>query len=366
MDASLAPAGEFPSLDDICYMNTASIGLMSRSALAEEEKFQRQLGLYGTTWFDEPTEVGVLEQARREGAALLGASADQVAVTTSVTEALLQIAWSLRPESGSNVVSIDLEFPTVTYPWMRVARDTGAEVRLVSAAGDPAKLSFEGLAEAVDQRTAAISVSHVQYSTGFRYQLEELSELAETNGALLVVDASQSLGAVPIDLSSVRIDALLCTGYKWLCGPFGAALCYVGERLLERLDPPFVGWKSAVDPWSLHASSLRLASSVVERLEYATMSYSAAVALAAAIRQISVIGADRILEHNLKLASTLTEGLEHLGAEVITPREDERRSGIVTARFPPARRRAGGCVVESIGSDCLPALRIDEVLDSLL
>jgi cysteine desulfurase / selenocysteine lyase len=334
LDASLAPAGEFPSLDDICYMNTASIGLMSRSALAEEEKFQRQLGLYGTTWFDEPTEVGVLEQARREGAALLGAPAEQVAVTTSVTEALSQVAWSLRPESGSNVVSIDLEFPTVTYPWMRVARDTGAEVRLISAAGDPAKLSFEGLAEAVDQRTAAISVSHVQYSTGFRYQLEELSELAETNGALLVVDASQSLGAVPIDLSSVRIDALLCAGYKWLCGPFGAALCYVGERLLERLDPPFVGWKSAADPWSLHASSLRLASSVVERLEYATMAYAAGVALAAAIRQISVIGADRILEHNLKLASTLTEGLEHLGAEVITPREDERRSGIVTARFP--------------------------------
>ena len=260
VDASLAPPGEFPSLDDICYMNTASIGLMSRSALAEEEKFQRQLGLYGTTWFDEPTEAGVLDQARREGAALLGASADQVAVSTSVTEALLQIAWSLRPESGSNVVSIDLEFPTVTYPWMRVARDTGAEVRLVSAAGDPAKLSFDGLAEAVDQRTAAISVSHVQYSTGFRYQLEELSELAETNGAMLVVDASQSLGAVPIDLSSLRIDALLCTGYKWLCGPFGAALCYVGERLLERLDPPFVGWRSAADPWSLHASSLRLAS----------------------------------------------------------------------------------------------------------
>ena len=168
---------------------------------------------------------------------------EQVAVTTSVTEALSQIAWSLRPESGSNVVSIDLEFPTVTYPWMRVARDTGAEVRLVSAAGDPDNLSFEALAEAVDRRTAAISVSHVQYSTGFRYQLEELSELAETNGALLIVDASQSLGAVPIDLSSVRIDALLCAGYKWLCGPFGAALCYVGERLLERLDPPFVGWR---------------------------------------------------------------------------------------------------------------------------
>ena len=151
VDASLAPAGEFPSLDDICYMNTASIGLIPRSALAAEEMFQRQLGQYGTTWFDEPTEVGVLEQARREGAALLGAPAEQVAVTTSVTEALSQIAWSLRPESGSNVVSIDLEFPTVTYPWMRVARDTGAEVRLVSAAGDPAKLSFEGLAEAVDR-----------------------------------------------------------------------------------------------------------------------------------------------------------------------------------------------------------------------
>lgn len=330
----LAPAREFPSLSELCYLNTASIGLMPVAARFSAEQFERQLGLYGTTWFDERTEVAALDWARAAAGALFNVSPEQIAVTTSVTEALSQIAWSLRPKAGANIVSIDLEFPSVVYPWMRVARETGAEVRLVRAAERPRSLSLETLAEFVDDDTEVICVSHVQYATGHRFDLDGLAKLAEGHGAWLIVDGSQSAGAVPIDLGRSRVDAFLCAGYKWLCGPFGAAICHVSPRLRERLDPPFVGWKSTAEPYSMDASRLRLADSPLAQMEYSTMAYGAAVALASAIEHVDEIGVETIFAHNLELSATLRGGLEELGAEIVTPAEDESRSGILTARFP--------------------------------
>ena len=318
----------------MCYLSTASIGLMPLSAQFAAERFGRQIGLYGTTWFDEPTEVGALDAARRAAAAAINAPAEQVAITTSMTEAMSQIAWSLRPSRGRNVVSVDFEFPSVPYPWMRVARDTGAEVRLVPASEHPGELSLEAVAELVDERTEVIVLSHVQYSTGYRFDVSALADLARGHGAWLLLDASQSMGAVPIDVSDGRIDALLCAGYKWLCGPFGAAVCYVGRRLMERLDPPFAGWKSAEEPYAMDGSRLRLARSPVERLEYSTMAYGAGMALATAIDYVGSVGVEAIHEHNLRLGAMLHDGLEELGAQLLSAREDEHRTGIVTARFP--------------------------------
>jgi selenocysteine lyase/cysteine desulfurase len=307
---------------------------MPLSAQFASERFGRQLGLYGTTWFDEPTEVGALDAARHAAAALLNAPAEQVAITTSMTEAMSQIAWSLRPSRGRNVVSVDFEFPSVPYPWMRVARDTGAEVRLVPASDHPGELSSEAVAELVDERTDVIVLSHVQYSTGYRFDIGALADLAERHQAWLLIDASQSMGAIPIDVSDGRIDALICAGYKWLCGPFGAAVCYIGDRLLERLDPPFAGWKSAEEPYEMDGSELRLARSPVARLEYSTMAYGAGVALATAIDYVGSMGVDAIHEHNLRLGAILHDGLGELGAQLLSTRDDEHRTGIVTARFP--------------------------------
>ncbi len=325
---------QFPALEELCYLNTASIGLMPLSAQFAAEEFGRKLGVYGTTWFDEPTEVGALEAARRAAAAMLNASPEQVAVTTSMTEAMSQIAWSLQPSSGTNIVSVDFEFPSVSYPWMRVACATGAQVRLVRASEHPKQLSLEAVAELVDDTTEVICVSQVQYSTGYRFSLSELADLAERHDAWLIVDATQSMGAVPIDVANGRIDAIVCGGYKWLCGPFGAAICYIGPRLWDRLDPPFVGWKSAQDPYTMDASSLHLAGSPVRRLEYSTMAYGAGVALASAIEYVQGIGVEAIHAHDLRLGAALHEGLEELGAQVLSPRDDAHRTGIVSARFP--------------------------------
>jgi ferrochelatase len=282
---------------------------------------------------NEAAETAALEDARDAASKLWNAHRDNIAITTSFTEALGQVAWWLRPEAGTNVVSIDMEFPSVTYPWFRVGAETGAEVRLVKALEDPASLSEEDVAALVDDNTSVICVSHVQYATGHRLDPGALAELAHAHDAKLVLDATQSAGMVPTDVTESGADVVIAGSYKWLCSTFGAAICYLTPELRERFEPPFVGWRSTTDPYTLDAANMSLATEA-RRMEFSTMAYGAGVALAAAMEYVLEMDTDAILEHDLALAAQLMSGLDELGAQVLTPREDHRRGGTVTARFP--------------------------------
>ena len=152
---------DFPILDRLTYLNTASIGLVPASVVTPAHQFELELAQAGTTGMDEDTEVGILEDTRQAAAGLLGAHPDTIAIGTSFTEALCQLAWWLRPGQGQNVVSSDADFPSVTYPWHRIAEDTGCEVRLVSVLDDPEGFDIGKIAEQVDSSTAVICISHI-------------------------------------------------------------------------------------------------------------------------------------------------------------------------------------------------------------
>lgn len=331
--ASLAPRADFPLLAEYTYLNSASIGLESLPVQRAGEALQAQIAGRGTVGFDDEVEKQAYDVPRATCARLLGASEADVAITTNATEALGQIAWWLRPARGTNVVSLDVEFPSVTYPWLRVAQETGAEVRLGRVLDDPESLSIETVARLVDDDTAAICVSHVQYATGYRLDPVELVELAHAHGATLVLDASQSAGVVPIDVAALGVDVLVATAYKWICGAPGASICYMRPELRERFEPPFVGWRSTPDPPRFDATKITLASAL-RRMEFSTPPYAAGAALGAAVDYLLELGVERIYEHDLRLAVLLMDGLESLGGIVLTPRENERRAGIVIARFP--------------------------------
>jgi selenocysteine lyase/cysteine desulfurase len=331
--APLAPREHFPHLEEVVYLNSGSIGLMPLPVQEAAAAFERDIWLRGTTGFDEAAETGCLEEARGAAAELLNAQPDDVAIVKSATEAFGMLAWWVRPPGRSNVVTIDIEHPSTAYPWLRVARETGAEVRLVPVWDDPAALTVDRVAEHVDADTSVIAVSYVQYSTGYRFVLKELADLAHAHGALLAVDATQAAGMAPVDVARDDVDLLVAGGYKWLCGPFGAAICWLRPELREQFDPPFVGWRSTVDPYTFDSRTMPLAKTA-RSMEYSTMGYGSAVALGGALRYVLELGVDRVLAHDQKLAARLADGLESLGAEVLTPREDIHRAGIVTARYP--------------------------------
>ncbi len=349
----LAPVTDFPDLQKLTYLNSASVAVTPVPVQREIQAFEAQIAGQGTVSFDDAAEARVYEGARGSVARLIGAGVDDVAIMTSATECIAQVAGWLRPRAGQNVVSLDIDFPSVTYPWMRIAKDTGAEVRLAPISKDPAALSEDDVAKLVDKNTVAVCVSHVQYATGHRLDPARLADIAHAHGALLVLDATQSAGVVPLDVRSAKLDVVLSSSYKWLCGPFGAAFCYLHPELWPRFDPPFVGPRSTVDPFAHDATQIPLAQSA-RRMEYSTVAYSAGLGMASAMDYLLSLGIERILAHTLRLTSRLMSGLEALGASSVTPRDDSRRAGVLAVRFPKfessevaARLRAADIVCAS-------------------
>ncbi len=329
----LTPAADFPELQKLTYLNSASVAAVPVPVQREMLAFEAQIAGQGTVSFDDAAEARVYEGARSSVARLIGADVQEVAIMTSATECIAQVAGWLRPVAGQNVVSLDIEFPSVTYPWLRIAKDTGAEVRLAPVAANPESLSEDDIAKLVDKNTVAVCVSHVQYATGHRLDPAKLAAIAHAHGAILVLDATQSAGVVPLDVRSAKLDVVLSSAYKWLCGPFGAAFCYLHPELWPRFDPPFVGPHSTVDPFTFDATRIHLAQSA-RRMEYSTVAYSAGLGMASSIDYLLGLGIERILAHNLRLTARLREGLEAVGATMVTPRDAERRAGVLSARFP--------------------------------
>jgi len=332
--SSLVNLDDFPATKDYVYLNAASISLMPLPVLRKMNDFQEELGLRGTVWFDEEVETMAMEDARNEASKLIGADVDEIALLSSTTEALCAIAWSLNFKQGDNVVTTDMEFPSVIYPWMRIGKEKGVEVRL--AKNKEGIVEVADLEKLVDDRTRVLAISHVEYASGLRFNLKELRQLTSKHGALLVVDAIQSLGVVPINVKNEGVDILASGSYKWLLGPFGASILYMKRDIYEKLDPPFVGFRSTGKPFELEPTKLTYAKTA-KKFEYSTTNYASMTGLAEAIKYLRRIGIKRVYDRVLKLTWNLMQSLSNLReVRVITPRQDERRAGIVTIRFEEA------------------------------
>lgn len=330
---SLAPREDFPLLDELVYLDSASFGLTAKPVAARMAAFAEERAGRGTIGFDDEAEKAVFDGARNASARLVNADVNDVAIMSSATEVLCQLAWWRQPPAGTNVVSADHEFPSVTYPWLRVTQQTGAELRLAKLAGKPWEFSIEHLAELVDEKTDVICISHMQYSTGTRLDPTKLQELADSVDALLVLDATQSAGVVPIDVRATGVDIVFSSSYKWLCGAAGAAFCYMRPEVWSRFQPPFVGWRSTVDPTILDPTAIPLAESA-RRMEYSTPAYTSGIGLQASIEYLLGFGIDNVMAHNSALAGRFIDGVTAIGGEVWTPREAADRAGTVTVSFP--------------------------------
>jgi selenocysteine lyase/cysteine desulfurase len=322
---------DFPASRKSVYLNTASVTLMYRGAEAAAAKWMADLATDGTITFDEAAEEGVFGGLHRATAQLLNAREEDIAVGSSATELMASLAWAVTPDRTSNIVSTGIAFPSTIYPWIRVARHTGAEVRFAEGQGE--YVDPDEVIELIDNQTAVVCISQVEYSGGQQYDLTRLARRAHEHGALLVVDGAQSLGAIPTDVTASGVDALVASGYKWLCGPFGVAVMYLAPHLQGRLDPGVVGFRSHEDMWDLQATRLELPEAA-RRFEPSTMAYGCAIGLAESIKYLLHVGIARIRDHNLHLADLLIDGLRERRADILGPRTDEERTSIVATRFP--------------------------------
>jgi selenocysteine lyase/cysteine desulfurase len=183
----------------------------------------------------------------------------------------------------------------------------------------------------------AVVISHVEYANGFRHNLKVLSEIAHEHGAYLIVDAIQSVGTMPVDAKRDDVDFLTLSCYKWLLSPPGVGYLYVKDELIEKFEPPFVGWASVnqeifetADMWDIYEMPLAKTAS---RFEAGTPSYPSLTAADTAMKMLLDFGVENIHKRIVQLTDHLIENVKRLRLKVQTPLEKHHRSGIVNFKI---------------------------------
>jgi len=318
---------QFPITKNKVFLNHAAQSPLPKPVADAVRKCADEFSNFGTTsieWND---------GGKPFFARLIGATPEEIAFVENTSVGLNIAANVLHYPPGSKIVTTDLEYPSVVYPWLR--KSLGVKVHYVKNVDW--KILLEDIEKAVDDKTVAVATSHVEYVNGFRHDLRALSEIAHEHGAYLIVDAIQSAGAIPIDVKRENVDFLTAACYKWLLSPPGAGYLYVKKELIEKFEPPYVGWASVkqdifetIDFWDIW--SLRL-SETASRFEVGSPSFISLMGATEALKMLLNTGIENITRRILRLTDHLIESVKNLGLKLQTPEELPYRSGIVNFKI---------------------------------
>jgi cysteine desulfurase/selenocysteine lyase len=329
MDIEMVRA-EFPVLRYKTYLNSAAHGpAMMRVWEAVQDFWSFRM--------NEDPNVRAPD-ARGEAARLLHANEDEVTWCSRVTQGFNMVASMLEFERGENVVVTDLGYPSNVFVWLPL-RERGVEVRRI--ANKDGRVEIEDFEKAVDDRTRVVSMSHIEWTSGERYDMKAISEVAHEHGALVVDDAYQAVGPVDVDVHSDDMDFLFVGSGKWLCSPPMAGIFYLRRDLIEGFEPTFRFYHAVEEafrdapPWA-HPSSDNIASydkplfKTADKYYRGCVSEEALWAFHASLEYLNEIGGRQREERCLRLSGYLMDGLRDQGVKVNTPQEPEKRGGLVT------------------------------------
>jgi kynureninase len=313
----------FPILAETTYLISHSLGPMPAGAerrLAEYAESWRTRGIraWGEGWWDLPLTVG------DHVARLIGAPAGSTVMHQNVTiaEAVVLSCFGFDGERR-RIVYEEENFPSVRY-LQQAQQARGAEIVVCP--------DEEAIVAAIDERTLLVPISHVIFKTGRIQDVEPIISRAHEVGAYVVLDAYQSVGTVPLDVTALGVDFAVGGSVKWLCGGAGAAWLYVRRDLAERLEPTLVGWQAHARPFAFEPE-LEYAEGAARFLT-GTPNVPALYAATAGYELVEEAGIDRIRANSIRQTELFIELLDEAGFDVVSPREPERRGGSVVVRVP--------------------------------
>jgi len=320
--------GEFPIFRHTTYLNSCSQGALSTRVRRAYEEYLDGWDERGAAW---EHWVERAEAARAAFARLLRAEPGEVAVTTSVSQAVSALMSALPFERWERrrIVISEYEFPTVGQ--IAHAQELrGAEVTHVRP-GEDGSIPPERFAEAIDERTALVCCTAVSYRTGHRHDVAEIARIAHEKGALVLADSYQAAGVLDLDVRALRADIVAAGTVKYLLGSAGLAFLYVRRELIPELLPTQTGWFADEDIFRMDISDYSPAADA-RRFEAGTPPVPNIYAGLAGMSIVEEAGIQAIEEHVRDLATRLIEGLDELGAQVVTPRDPARRGSLVCVR----------------------------------
>jgi kynureninase len=348
----LAWRDEFPILAKTTYLNSCSLGALSRRSMAAMTRFQEYWNQYGASaWYS--IWMGELVALRQKFARLIGAGEHEVAIAPNVSGALGEIASGLDLGDRNRVLLAEMDFPTLAYQWL-ARRRTGIDVAFIESP-DRITLPVERFAAQMDGRTGLIATSHVFFMSGYVQDVTALADLAHRQGALLLVDDYQATGQIPLDVKAAGIDFLVSGTLKWLMGGPGVAFIYAREELIPRLQPTLTGWWAARDQFQMRTREFEYKDDAL-RLEAGTPAMAAVYAASAALDIVLEIGVERIRERTRFLADDFVHRCVERGWKVHSPLDGAQRSSIVMLAFDRPDELVDGLKERGIIVDFRPGL----------
>jgi kynureninase len=318
---------EFPILDRKTYLNSCSLGALSRRSEAYLHDFTRLWHEMGASaWYHHW--LGRVEELRTRVARFWGSSPAEVALLPSTSAALSAIAESVPHEGRTRVVCTELDFPTLVYQWV-----VKPEIELVVLESrDGVSVAMEQFAEAVDERTLFLATSHVFFATGAVQDVSALAELAHDVGAYCLIDGYQGLGQVPLDLSATAVDFYTGGPLKWLCGGPGLAYLYVRRDLIDGLEPRITSWFATEGQFDFDPRGFRFRADA-RRFELGTPALPTVHTALGGQEVVDEVGLDAVVARNRHLVRHLVTRCQEAGFDLRLP-PPHRRSAIVMIRHP--------------------------------
>ena len=315
---------QFPAAETLIYLNHAAVAPLVRPA-AEAMKWLaddslNHGSLHYSQWMD------TYDGLRSGAAKLVNGSPEEIALVKNTSEGIAIIAMGLDWRPGDRMVAFTEEFPANQYPWRRL-ESKGVAITWLSVT-DP----LDKIDEAV-KGARLLSISFVQYLTGYRVNLEAIGAICRSHGAIYFVDAIQGLGAFPIDVKAAHVDALAADGHKWLLGPEGCGFLYISRRLQDQVEPVEFGWTNVASYNDYGSRDMALRPDA-GRYECGTLNTIGCYGLRASIDFLLEVGQDRTAPAIQALGDQIDASVRRKGYEVMIPRTPKTSAGIVTFRKP--------------------------------
>ncbi|HEX6558338.1 MAG TPA: aminotransferase class V-fold PLP-dependent enzyme [Longimicrobiales bacterium] len=331
-------AREFAWPSGRTYMNAAGFGPLpgsSRLAIADFDDRRWRVEL------TDPDLTAPLVAARASAAQLIGADADEIALVpnTNIGINIAATAASKLCDVRRTILIHDREFPANVYPWLELEQH-GFKVELITTDTNGLPREAVMLERIARGDVAAISVSFVQFASGFRADLNTLGQACRAAGTLFVVDAIQGVGAIPLDVRTAQIDILACGGQKWLCGPWGSGFAYVRRELIGRFQPLLPGWisfKATQDFTRLLDYQYDMLDDA-RRFETGSLGFQDYLGLNQSLRLLLGMGVDQIWAHIRELQAPIIDWSQNRAVPIVSDLREPRRSGILCIRPPDPDR----------------------------
>lgn len=343
---------QFPILHHMVFFNHAAVAPLSKPAADAIRNYAAQAesaATIGGQWYRRAAQI------KATAANFINAaSPDEIAFIPNTSSGLALVAKGLRWARGDEVVITNVEYPANRYPWHDLQR-LGVKVVEVSQLPD-GRIDPEDVIEAINDHTRVVSLSHVQYASGYRIDLRPIADTIHRVGGYLCVDAIQSLGAMPVDVRALGIDFLAADGHKWLLSPEGAGLFYARRDLIELLHPNVVGWMNMVNAENYGDYRFEFRRDA-GRFEPGTYNVPGILALGASLDLLLSVGLDNIWACLESLTDHLVAGLIDRGYRIFSPRAASgEKSGIVSFS-PPTSIAPQPLLAELARQNLIVALR---------